>query len=236
VDAPQLSAVILCYRAEEGLRQVVEPLLAELRSSGASFELVLVANYDAGSDDRTPQLAEEFAASQPEVRALTHVKEGAMGWDMRSGLRAARGEHLIVIDGDGQVSSEDVLRAYRRQLETGADLVKGRRVKRLDGRYRRFLSAGYNLLLRLLFPRTRIWDVNGMPKALTRAAYERLELRSDDWFADSEIVLKAQRLKMRIDEFPVTFGKLESRQSFVGPETILQFLRNLIAFRLRGDR
>jgi glycosyltransferase involved in cell wall biosynthesis len=231
---PELSAVVLCYRAEDGLRDVAEPLLGQLRASGVSFEVVLVANYDAGVDDRTPEIAEQFAAGDPEVRALTHVKEGAMGWDMRSGLEEAAGEHLVVIDGDGQVPTEDVMRAYRRQQEGGADLVKGRRVKRLDGVYRRFISSGYNLLLRLLFPRTRIWDVNGMPKALTRSAYERLDLHSNDWFADSEIVLKAQRLGMQIEEIPVTFGKLESRQSFVGPGTILQFLKNLIRFRLRG--
>jgi len=234
VPAPELSAVVLCYRAEEGLHDVAGPLLAELEASGVEFELILVANYEAGADDRTPAIAEEFASSRPQVRALTHVKEGAMGWDMRSGLDAAAGEHLIVLDGDGQVPIGDVLRTFEEQKRSGAELVKGRRVERFDGRYRRTLSFGYNLMLRLLFPRSRIWDVNGMPKALRREAFERLELRSDDWFADSEIVLKAQRLRMRIEEIPVSFGKLESRQSFVGPETIWQFLRNLLRFRLRG--
>ena len=89
----ELSAVVLCYRAEESVRRVVEPLTEELRRSGISHELVLVANHRPEEDDRTPAVVRELARGREEVRTLTLEKQGAMGWDMRAGLDAARGSH-----------------------------------------------------------------------------------------------------------------------------------------------
>ena len=43
-----------------------------------------------------------------------------MGWDMRSGLAAATGAYLIVIDGDAQNPIDDVLRMYRRMKDERA--------------------------------------------------------------------------------------------------------------------
>ena len=88
---PEISAVLLCYRAEEHLAPLLEALYGQLRESGVGFEIVLVANYYSDSDDRTPRIAEELARSKPEVRCIAREKEGAMGWDMRSGLRRGRG-------------------------------------------------------------------------------------------------------------------------------------------------
>ena len=156
-----------------------------------------------------------------------------MGWDMRSGLEAARGDVLIVLDGDAQNPVSDVARMYRALRESGADVMKGRRVLRHDGPYRRLVSIAYNALFRLLFRTRGLWDINGKPKALTRAAYERLDLRSDDWFVDAEIVLKARDLGLTIRELPVEFFENEERASLVRPSAILEFARNMLRVRLR---
>lgn len=231
--APELSAIVLGYRAGRSLLRVVEPLLAELEASGVDYDLVLVANYWPGRDDETPAVAEEFARERDHVRVVALPKEGAMGWDMRSGFEAARGDVLIVLDGDAQNPVSDVLRMYRALRETGADVMKGRRVLRHDGPYRRLVSITYNVLFRLFFRTGGLWDINGKPKALTRAAYERLDLRSDDWFVDAEIVLRARELGLTIRELPVEFFENEERASLVRPSAILEFARNMLRVRLK---
>ena len=67
---------------------------------------------------------------------------------------------------------------------------------------------------------------------LTREAYCRLGLTSDDWFIDAEIVLKAHRLGLRIVELPVAFDRSEYRKSFVRVDAVWEFFRNLTAYRL----
>ena len=230
---PELSAIVLCYRAEDSIVQVVEPLLSELEQSGISHELVLVANYHAGSGDRTPEIVRALADGRENVHVVARPKEGAMGWDMRSGLSAASGEYLIVIDGDGQNPVENVLQLHREMKRTGADVMKGRRIARFDGAYRRFISAGYNLLFALLFRTGNLRDINAKPKGMTRAAYERLRLRSDDWFIDAEIVIEARRLGLKVGEIPVVFRENRERASFVKPGAILEFLVNMTRHRFR---
>jgi hypothetical protein len=178
-------------------------------------------------------VAEELAQQRDHVRVVARPKEGAMGWDMRSGLDVARGASLIVLDGDAQNPVSDVIRMYREMKDTGADVMKGRRVLRHDGRYRRLLSVTYNILFRLFFGTRGLWDINGKPKGLTREAYERLDLRSDDWFIDAEIVLKARALGLTITEMPVEFFENEERASMVRPSAIWEFARNMVRTRLR---
>ena len=232
---PELSAIVLCYRAESSIIQVVEPLYEQLSTAGVPFELVLVANYDEGRPDSTPAIVQEFAHARPCVRTLHQPKQGGMGWDMRCGLSAADGEYCVIIDGDAQNPVEDVLRAYRELKRLGADVVKGRRIARFDGPYRRLISIVYNLGFRILFG-THLWDINGKPKGMTRSALERMKLLSDDWFIDAEIVLEAQRLGMRIVELPVIFRENEARASFVRGSAIVEFLTNMLRYRFRRTR
>jgi dolichol-phosphate mannosyltransferase len=229
---PELSAVILCYRAGENVRRVAAGFHAELVAAGVPFELILVANYDDESDP-TPAAAEEFAAGHEHVRVLRERKRGAMGWDMRSGLDAATGTFLVAIDGDGQNPFEDVVRAYRLLVGSGADVVKGRRASRLDGPLRRLVSVVYNSAFRVLFRTRGLWDINGKPKGFRRAAYERLRLSADDWFVDAEIVLRARDLGMSIAELPVEFRQNRERRSFVDAGTVGEFLKNMARFRAR---
>jgi glycosyltransferase involved in cell wall biosynthesis len=230
---PELSAVVLCYRAGANILLVVEPLYTLLSDSGTSFELVLVANYWASAKDRddTPDYVRRFAATHPHTQVIIRPKEGGMGWDMRSGLEAARGRVIIVIDGDAQNPVDDVLTMFYRMRETKAPVMKGRRVTRYDGPYRRMVSFVYNLFFQLLFGTRGIWDVNGKPKGLTREAYERLDLTSDDWFIDAEIVLKARDLGLAVAEMPVVFHASE-RASFVRLPAIGEFVVNMLRYRL----
>jgi glycosyltransferase involved in cell wall biosynthesis len=228
---PELSSVVLCYRAGESIHRVIDPLYAQLDASRIPFELVLVANYHVGSGDRTPDIVRAFAEERPEVRVVAREKQGAMGWDMRSGLDAAAGSIVIVMDGDAQNPVEDVLRMYEEMRRGSYDVMKGRRSTRMDGPLRALVSGVYNLLFRLLFRTNGLWDINGKPKGVTRDALSRLELRSDDWFIDAEIVLAARRQGLAIGELPVIFHRNEERDSFVRAGAIWEFVKNMVGAR-----
>ena len=150
-----------------------------------------------------------------------------MGWDMRSGLALATGECLAVIDGDGQVLVEDLVRVYRLLREQGLDLAKMYRRQRGDGLKRKLFSFVLNGLFHLLFPGLPVRDINAKPKILTRSAYERMNLQSTDWFIDAEMLIQARRLGLRIGEIETEFLGLTGRRSFVRMAAVFEFLRNL---------
>jgi dolichol-phosphate mannosyltransferase len=227
---PELSAVVLCYRAGDRIGRVIEPLRNDLAGAGITYELVLVANFWQGSDDATPDAVKAYDGE--DVTIVSREKAGGMGWDMRSGLAASSGDFLVVIDGDEQNPVDDVLRMYRLMRHSGVDLMKGLRVARFDGIYRRVISVAYNFLFRAMFGSNGIWDINGKPKGLTRAAYEEMDLRADDWFIDAEIVLEALRNRLRIGEMPVVFRRNDARPSFVRASALLEFARNMVRYRM----
>ena len=232
MNDPELSAIVLCYEAGTAIERLLSSLERQLEEAGVDYELVLVANYWPDHHDPTPAIVEDWADDRERARIIAQEKHGGMGWDMVSGFAAARGRWMVAIDGDAQNPVDDVLKMYRRMKQTGAAVMKGRRTARFDGPYRRFISFVYNSLFLVLFRTSGLWDINGKPKGLTREAWERMDLRAEDWFIDAEIVLAARRTGLHIDELPVVFHRNDERASFVKPSAILEFIRNMIRARL----
>ncbi|MCF8275492.1 MAG: glycosyltransferase family 2 protein [Flavobacteriales bacterium] len=227
----ELSVVILCYRSEATVVDFVKKAEELIKTLTDSYELVLVANYIEGSDDRTRDYVVKIEQENTHCKVICKPKQGMMGWDMRSGLDAASGDYICVIDGDGQFPIESISACFE-QVRTGKfDLVKTYRVKRGDGVYRRFISKGYNALFSLLFPGIASHDANSKPKILKREAYQKMKLRSDDWFIDAEIMLNVRDLGMTYHEIPVEFYELEGRASFVKLPAIVEFVKNLLQYR-----
>lgn len=226
----QFSLVVLCYRSEDSIIPLVEKLHRMLSYYKFRYEIILVGNYVEGSGDRTPQIVEELARKMPSTRAVVMPKKGMMGWDMRRGLEAARGELIGVIDGDGQFPLESIFSCLIKMETEGLDLVKTYRVHREDGLYRTTISFVYNLLFGLIFG-LRFRDVNSKPKIIRRAKFEQMHLTSEDWFTDAEIMIRAKELNLTVAELPIHFYVLDGRKSFVKPQAILEFMRNLWKYR-----
>lgn len=230
---PELSVVILCYHSADVVRDLVAQVERELEEARVDYELVLVGNYLPGdTKDQTPTVLKELASGKPRFRVVAKEKEGMMGWDMRSGLEAATGRHIAVIDGDGQMPMSDVIKVYR-VLQVGKyDLVKTFRAQRQDGWYRRTISGFYNFLFRLLYPAAHVFrDINSKPKVMTREAYQKIHLISNDWFTDAEIMIEALHHDLSVGEVSTVFYKNERRGTFVPFSALYEFLSNLIYYR-----
>ena len=227
---PHFSLVVLCYRSGRSIIPFVERLQRTLSCCNFSWELVLVGNYIEGTDDETPQIVKKIAESSDNIRTVIRPKQGMMGWDMRMGLDAARGTYIGVIDGDGQFPPESIIACLLKCELEDLDLAKTYRVIRDDGLYRRFISAVYNGIFRLLFG-FKVRDINSKPKIIRRDKYELLQLESDDWFADAEIIIRARELGLKIGETPVHFQINDNRGSFVKPKAIIEFSSNLLKYR-----
>ncbi len=231
-DAPELSVVILGYREEDRLPAFVDRVESELQTLGISYELVLVANYWPGKGDRTPEITAQLAQKNARLKFIAKPKEGRMGWDLRSGLELSSGNVVAVIDGDGQFHPNDIVKVYQELRRRHLDLCQTYRIDRQDGWQRRVISQIYNLLFKMIFPGIHLRDINSKPKLLTRQTYDSMQLTSSDWFIDAEIIIQASREGRRMGEIPVGFVKKEAR-SYVTKATILEFIRNLVVFRIR---
>jgi len=232
-----LSIIVLCYKAGKSIREFANKLILLLQKNNISdYELILVGNYLKNSDDPTPKIVAEIAGQNPKIKFAAKEKQGMMGWDMKTGLALASGNYIAVIDGDSQMPIEDLIKIYQKIKKEKLDLAKTYRVKRSDDLWRKIISFFYNLFFKILFPGLNSRDINSKPKIFTREAYEKFNLVSDDWFIDAEIMIQARRLRLKIGEVPTFFRKLKGRKSFVKPQAVLEFIKNLIVFRIKEFR
>ena len=237
-NGSKLSVVILCYKSGAQVFDFVKKVNKNFKNNDINdYELILVGNYTPGKNDRTPEVVREIAKSDEKIKFVSKPKQGMMGWDMKSGLKIADGDFIAVIDGDGQMPIADLVRVYK-SIKTGElDIVKTYRLTRGDGLWRKIISYVYNCIFLLLFPGLKARDINSKPKILTREFLKKLNLDSDDWFIDAEIMIQARRLKARIGELPTQFhGLTGKRRSFVKLPAIFEFITNLIVYRIKELR
>jgi glycosyltransferase involved in cell wall biosynthesis len=233
METPEISVVVLAYRSAKTITNFVDSLVESLEKEQLLWEIVLVGNYFEGVGDKTPEVVRGISSSDSRIKAVAEIKKGMMGWDMKSGLQVATGRTLVVIDGDGQMPSSDVIRVYQLMKTNRLDFAKTYRAKRNDGFYRRLISIVYNILFKLLFPGINAWDMNSKPKIMTREFYEKLRLESNGWFIDAEIMIFVRRLRAKAGEIETVFLSMDSRPSFVKPLSILEFLGNLFWYRVK---
>ena len=120
------------------------PLLAEIDAAlegRAGFEVVYV---DDGSTDATPQRLAEAQARDSRLRVLAHASSCGQSAALVTGFRAARGEWIATLDGDGQNDPADIPKLLTERDRAGQpanlQLVAGYRKKRQDTWLKRISS------------------------------------------------------------------------------------------------
>jgi glycosyltransferase involved in cell wall biosynthesis len=230
---PEISVVILCYQEGQRLSLFVNRTVNLLERLLVPWEIVLVANYWDNAEDGTPQEAKKISAQRSNIKVITKLKEGGMGWDARKGFQEASGKFICLIDGDGQMPPEDIISVYKKIKYENLDFVMTYRIERGDSLLRRVNSYIYNLVFRILFPDVTARDANSKPKIFTREAYSKMQLTANDWFLDAEMLIQCARIKLKIEEIPVTFDKCVSRKSFVKIDAIFEFIKNLLRAKIK---
>ncbi|MSU49477.1 MAG: glycosyltransferase family 2 protein [Opitutus sp.] len=140
---PQLSLVVPVFNEAGNILPLTASSIEVLRGLNRPFEIILVND---GSTDRTADEITEAKTRWPEVIELRLPKNSGQAEALRSGLGAARGEFLLMMDGDGQNDPHD-FPALLAMVESGrVDLACGWRVDRHDSTLRRIMSRIANVV------------------------------------------------------------------------------------------
>jgi len=131
----QLSIVVPVRNEQDNIL----PLLGEIHAAleGREFEVVYV---DDGSTDETPARLKEALAQYPRLRVLAHAKSCGQSAALMTGVRAARGEWIATLDGDGQNDPADIPKLIEARAQKNVALVAGYRKKRQDSPLKKISS------------------------------------------------------------------------------------------------
>jgi glycosyltransferase involved in cell wall biosynthesis len=197
--------VVPVYNEAAHLAERIHTLRTFLDQSFPFSSLVTIV--DNGSLDGTAVIASQLAATLPGVSALSLSRKGR-GFALRTAWSSSNARVVAYMDVDLSTSLSALLPLVapllsgHGQVSIGTRLGRGARVVR--GPKRELISRLYNLLLRLSL-RSHVTDAQCGFKAVERhAALELLPLVEDnEWFFDTELLVTAERLGLRIDEVPV---------------------------------
>lgn len=127
-----ISVVIPAYKEAKVIGTVIKGVFSILKDR---CEVIVV---DDGSPDETGKVAQEAGA-----RVVRHPYNMGNGAAVKSGLRAAEGDIIVLMDGDGQHKPEDILRLLE-QVGT-FDMVIGARTRESETSvHRDFANMIYN--------------------------------------------------------------------------------------------
>jgi glycosyltransferase involved in cell wall biosynthesis len=125
--APLISVVIPLYNESLHLRELVSDLRKALQQTGCRFEIIVI---DDGSTDDTWARIQDEAGTLPMLRAMRLRRNFGKELALCAGLERARGEAIVVMDGDGQHPPSILPTMIEKWRTCEADIVQAVKVKR----------------------------------------------------------------------------------------------------------
>jgi glycosyltransferase involved in cell wall biosynthesis len=152
------------YNEEAAIADAVKDVILNVFSVIPEVELVVVND---GSRDATGSILDGLASQESRIRVV-HQANAGHGPALRAALDAARGDFVLLIDSDRQISLVSFGTLWLQASK--CDALLGIRARRQDPQLRLLLTAAVRQALPLLFG-ARIRDANVPFKILRRSIW-----------------------------------------------------------------
>src|SRR4026208_1307831 len=202
----ELSILMPCLNEAETLATCIKKAQKALDDLNVHGEVVIADN---GSTDGSPEIAAVLGAR------VIHVAEKGYGSALLGGIEAARGKYFIMGDADDSYDFTN-LGPFLEKLRDGYDLVMGNRFKGgiappAMPPLHKYLGNPVLTGIGRLFFRSPCGDFHCGLRGFSKAAIQRLDLRTTGMEFARETVVKASLHGLRITEVPTTLS-VDGRQ------------------------
>ena len=197
----ELSILMPCLNEAETLATCIKKAQKALEDLNVDGEVVVADN---GSTDGSPEIAASLGAR------VVHVAEKGYGSALLGGIKAARGKYIIMGDADDSYDFSN-LGPFLDKLRAGYELVMGNRFKggiapNAMPPLHRYLGNPVLTGIGRVFFKSPCGDFHCGLRGFSKAAIQRLDLRTRGMEFASETVVKASLHGLRITEVPTTLS------------------------------
>ena len=205
IGAPTLDIVIPVYNEERALEDCVRKLHAHLAAEVPYTARITIA--DNASTDSTLACAYRIALELDGVRVV-HLDGKGRGRALRAAWGDSDAEVVAYMDVDLSTGLDALMPLVAPLVSGHSDVAIGSRLspcsRVVRGPKREFISRGYNLVLRT-FLNSHFADAQCGFKAMRADVARRLVplVEDGEWFFDTELLVLAERIGLRIHEVPV---------------------------------
>jgi len=209
------SLVIPVFNEEKVVENSIKKVYEKLEELGYDFEIIVA---DDGSTDSTPEIVGKLQKKYKNLELFRREKNMGRGEILSLAFKVAKGKYIGFTDIDLAVDLKYLAGLVENlkhgDVATGSRWLQSSKVER--GIFRWTISYFYNAFVRRLF-NSKVHDHQCGFKSFRRNAALKLisecKIKKDRrWAWDTEMLIRAQKHKFKIIEFPVewTAGK-ESR-------------------------
>jgi glycosyltransferase involved in cell wall biosynthesis len=206
-DEIVVSVVLPAYNEEQAIGGVLDGLIAAIAPLGLPYEIIVV---DDGSTDRTAALCE----ARTDVQVIRHPHNRGTGAARTTGVRAARGNIIVMTDADGTYGTEPIPAMIAALGH--CDMVIGARDKEMGTvAWLRSLAKNAIKALASYLTRTHIPDLNSGLRVMRRdrvLEFARILPSTHSWV--STITMAMLSSGYLVEWMPVQYHKRIGRSSF----------------------
>ena len=213
-------------------RNTVAEILRRIRAVELPMQHEVIV-VDDGSTDGTDKVLSALQDST--VRVVTHRTNQGKGAAVRTGIETARGELVLIQDGDLEYDPDDWPKLLEPVMKGKAKVVYGSRFTG-EGRAMRPMQWLGNRLLTLtanVLYRSTLSDLETCYKLFDRTVLDAITIESDGFDFEPEITAKVLRRGYRIYEVPVSYtGRDDAEGNKFEWRDGVRALTTLVRYRL----
>jgi glycosyltransferase AglD len=204
MSAPSVTAIIPVFNDRQSLEVALPVSLETLAKITDDFEIIVAED---GSTDGSAEYVREFEKKNSKIRLFHSDTRLGRGTALNRAIREAKGSVVCYYDVDLATDMQHLPELVA-AIKNGADIATGSRllpksdIKRTEGR--EIASRSYNFLVRTILG-SRLFDHQCGFKAFKKATILPVlpTIRSNHWFWDTELLVRAQKAGFTVTEFPV---------------------------------
>ena len=202
-----ISIIIPMHNEEEAIGGDLDTIIQTMSSSDIPWEIIVV---DDGSTDASPEIVRQ----REEVRLIQHPYNRGTGAARTTGLQHARGDIIVMTDGDGTYPNQDIPRLLAHMGE--CDMVIGAR--RMETGSLKWLRSPAKHFIRLLasyLTGVKIPDVNSGLRAFKKDIAERfLDIlpTTHSWVGTQTVAFLSEGYAVKF--IPIDYYQRKGKSSF----------------------
>jgi len=198
----KLSIIMPCYDEINTIETIVESV------KGIPYQSKEIIIVDDCSTDGTREKLKDKIESLVE-KVIYHDLNQGKGAALRSGIKAATGDIIIVQDTDLEYDPNEIPMVIQPILDGKADVVFGSRF--MGGRPHRVVyfwhMVGNKILTTIsnMFTNINLTDMEACYKAFKRDILQSIEIEENRFGFEPEIIVKVAKKKVRIYEVGISY-------------------------------
>ena len=199
----KLSIIIPVYNEEKFIQDIIEKVK---NSNTGKIKKEIIIVDDCSSDNTRKILKKKINKKVDKI--IYHEHNQGKGAALRTGIKEATGDVVIIQDADFEYDPNDYLKVVTPIFENKAEVVYGSRFlnKKFKGYKKNIIANKFLTFLSNLFSHQKITDMETCYKAFKREVIQSITIEENRFGFEPEITAKIANKKIKIHEVEISYN------------------------------